>query len=82
MLLSGVALAAMGGAAGAETLRLSHQWSTQDVRHQVAQMIADEVAAAGVDLEIRIFPSAWLCCINLLTGAPPLSPSDVSRRAA
>jgi TRAP-type C4-dicarboxylate transport system substrate-binding protein len=60
MLLSGVALAAMGGAAGAETLRLSHQWSTQDVRHQVAQMIADEVAAAGVDLEIRIFPSASL----------------------
>lgn len=48
------------GPVGAETLRLSHQWSTQDVRHQVAQMIADDVAAADVDLEIRIFPSQSL----------------------
>ena len=55
---AGLGLAAT--AAGAETLRLSHQWSTQDVRHEVAQMIADEVAAADVDLEIRIFPSASL----------------------
>ncbi|MEX0309883.1 MAG: TRAP transporter substrate-binding protein DctP, partial [Tateyamaria sp.] len=41
-------------------LRLSHQWSTADVRHQVAQMVADEVAAANVDLEIKIFPSKSL----------------------
>ena len=60
MLGGAAALALLAGAAGAETLRLSHQWSTQDVRHQVAQMIADEVEAAGVDLEIRIFPSASL----------------------
>ena len=46
--------------ANAEELRLSHQWSTKDVRHQVAQMVADEVAAAGVDLEIKIFPSKSL----------------------
>ncbi|MEL6734592.1 MAG: TRAP transporter substrate-binding protein DctP [Pseudomonadota bacterium] len=46
--------------AGAEELRLSHQWSTADVRHQVAQMVADEVAAANVDLEIKIFPSKSL----------------------
>lgn len=46
--------------ASAEELRLSHQWSTKDVRHQVAQMVADEVAAAGVDLEIKIFPSKSL----------------------
>lgn len=59
-ILGGAALAALASTAGAETLRLSHQWSTQDVRHQVAQMIADEVAAAGVDLEIRIFPSQSL----------------------
>ena len=51
---------AMGGAASAETLRLSHQWSTSDIRHEVAQMVADEVAAADVDLEIQIFPSASL----------------------
>lgn len=47
-------------AANAAELRLSHQWSTGDVRHQVAQMVADDVAAAGVDLEIKIFPSRAL----------------------
>jgi TRAP-type C4-dicarboxylate transport system substrate-binding protein len=47
-------------AAGAETLRLSHQWAEGDVRHQVAQMVADEVEAAGVDLEIQIFPNQTL----------------------
>ncbi|PTX57621.1 TRAP-type C4-dicarboxylate transport system substrate-binding protein [Litoreibacter ponti] len=47
-------------AASATELRLSHQWSTSDVRHQVAQMVADDVAAAGVDLEIKIFPSRSL----------------------
>ena len=46
--------------AQAKELRLSHQWSTSDVRHQVAQIVADEVAAADVDLEIKIFPSASL----------------------
>lgn len=46
--------------AQAETLRLSHQWSEGDVRHKVAQIVADEVAAAGVDLEIQIFPSQSL----------------------
>lgn len=44
----------------AEELRLSHQWSTKDVRHQVAQMVADGVAAADVDLEITIYPSRSL----------------------
>ena len=47
-------------AVSAEELRLSHQWSTADVRHRVAQMVADEVAAADVDLEITIFPSSAL----------------------
>lgn len=46
--------------AHADTLRLSHQWSNQDVRHKVAQIVADEVAAADVDLEIRIFSSKSL----------------------
>ncbi|MDF1669085.1 MAG: TRAP transporter substrate-binding protein DctP [Roseovarius sp.] len=49
-----------GTTASAETLRLSHQWSNKDVRHQVAQMVADEVAAADVDLEIQIFGSKSL----------------------
>ena len=49
-----------GSAAQAETLRLSHQWSNTDIRHQVAQMIADDVAAANVDLDIQIFGSKSL----------------------
>lgn len=49
-----------GGAAQAQELRLSHQWSTSDVRHEVAQIVADEVAAANVDLKITIFPSKSL----------------------
>lgn len=51
---------AIGSAASAETLRLSHQWSNKDVRHQVAQMVADGVAAADVDLDIQIFGSKSL----------------------
>lgn len=55
-----VALLAGTLSAQAAELRLSHQWSTKDVRHQVAQIVADEVAAADVDLEIKIFPSKSL----------------------
>ncbi|WP_118133134.1 TRAP transporter substrate-binding protein DctP [Oceanicella sp. SM1341] len=54
------ALAVFAASAGATDLRLSHQWSTSDIRHKVAQMVADEVAAADVDLSIRIFPSGSL----------------------
>ncbi|MEL7279672.1 MAG: TRAP transporter substrate-binding protein DctP [Pseudomonadota bacterium] len=56
------AAALMTGALAAHSaeLRLSHQWSTSDVRHQVAQIVADEVAAADVGLEIKIFPSKSL----------------------
>jgi len=57
-----VALAMLAGAttANATELRLSHQWSNKDVRHKVAQIVADEVAAANVDLEIKIFGSKSL----------------------
>ena len=48
------------GTAQAAELRLSHQWSNKDVRHLVAQIVADEVAAANVDLEIKIFGSKSL----------------------
>ncbi|MGB3553340.1 MAG: TRAP transporter substrate-binding protein DctP [Jannaschia sp.] len=51
---------ALAATASAAELRLSHQWSTADIRHQVAQMIVDEVTAADVDLDIRIFPSSSL----------------------
>ena len=46
--------------AHAADLRLSHQWSNKDIRHQVAQIVADEVAAADVDLNIKIFGSGSL----------------------
>lgn len=55
-----VGLMAMGSAGQATELRLSHQWSNKDVRHLVAQMVADEVAAADVDLNIKIFGSKSL----------------------
>ncbi len=53
-------LCASAFAAGATELRLSHQWSDKDVRHKVAQIVADEVAAANVDLDIKIFPTQSL----------------------
>ncbi|MEM1079075.1 MAG: TRAP transporter substrate-binding protein DctP [Pseudomonadota bacterium] len=61
-LLAAVAATALGLAttAGATELRLSHQWSNKDIRHQVAQIVADEVAAADVDLDIKIFGSQSL----------------------
>ena len=58
--VAAAALVAGSLTANAAELRLSHQWSTSDVRHKVAQMVADDVAAAGVDLEIKIFPSKSL----------------------
>ena len=63
--LKGVLLATsfsfvISGAAQAKELKLSHQWSTKDVRHKVAQMVADQVKEAGVDLSIKIYPSKSL----------------------
>lgn len=58
--VAATALLALGTMAQATELRLSHQWSNKDVRHQVAQIVADEVAAAGVDLDIKIFGSKSL----------------------
>ena len=55
--LSAVALTT---AAQSQELRLSHQWSPQDIRHQVAEIVANEVAAADVGLDIKIFPSKSL----------------------
>jgi len=54
------ALLALSNIAGATELRLSHQWSNKDVRHKVAKIVANEVAAANVDLEIKIFGSKSL----------------------
>ena len=53
-------LLAAGMTASAQELRLSQQWSNKDVRHKVAEIVADEVAAADVGLEIKIFGSKSL----------------------
>lgn len=60
--VTAMTIALLGGTsvAGAAELRLSHQWSNQDVRHKVAEIVANEVAAADVDLEIKIFGSQSL----------------------
>lgn len=62
LLMTAATIAAMGlgSLANAAELRLSHQWSNKDVRHQVAQIVADGVAEAGVDLDIKIFGSKSL----------------------
>lgn len=54
------ALFAFAVGAEAQQLRVSHQWSEGDMRHKVAQIVADEVAAADVGLELQIFPSQTL----------------------
>ncbi len=58
--VAALALVSAGTLAHATELRLSHQWSNNDIRHKVAQMVADDVAAAGVDLDIKIFGSQSL----------------------
>lgn len=58
--ITGVALLAATMTANAVELRLSHQWSDKDVRHKVAEIVANEVKAANVDLDIKIFPSQSL----------------------
>lgn len=41
-------------------LRASHQWNTKDVRHEMVQIIADELAKANVGLTTKVFPSKSL----------------------
>ena len=48
------------GNALARDLTLSHQWHTSDVRHQVAQALADGLADAEVGLDLRIHPASSL----------------------
>ncbi len=57
---AGLVAVATAVPAAATELKLSHQWSTADVRHKIAEIVAEEVAAADVDLEIKIYPSKSL----------------------
>jgi len=54
------ALAVTAGAAQAQTLKASHQWNTNDVRHKMVEIIKTEVEKADVGLNVRIYPSASL----------------------
>jgi len=48
--------------AAAETLKASHQWpsGTGDFRDEMIQIIAKELKAANVDLDVRVFPGSSL----------------------
>ena len=50
------------GASVAENieLRASHQWNTKDVRHEMVQIIADELAKADVGVTAKVFPAKSL----------------------
>ncbi|MBL6932070.1 MAG: TRAP transporter substrate-binding protein DctP [Rhodospirillales bacterium] len=56
------AVVAMSASATATTLKASHQWpgGKGDVRDEMVQIIAKEVAAANVDLEIKVYPGKSL----------------------
>ncbi len=54
------ALAIGAGAAQAQTLKASHQWNTNDVRHKMVEIIKTELEKADVGLNVRIYPSASL----------------------
>jgi TRAP-type transport system periplasmic protein len=61
-LAAGAALIALTQAAGAVTLKASHQWpsGTGDFRDEMIQIIARELDAADVDLDIQVYPGASL----------------------
>jgi len=64
-LLVGAAFAvAATTSADAQTLRISHQWSTSDIRHEIIEIVAQEVEAADVGIDFQIFPSASLFKAN------------------
>jgi TRAP-type C4-dicarboxylate transport system substrate-binding protein len=63
--VAGAALAmAVTASAEAQTLRISHQWSTADIRHEIIEIVAREVEAADVGIDFQIFPSASLFKAN------------------
>ena len=53
---------ALATAAGAQTLKASHQWpgGKGDVRDEMVQILAKEVEKADVGLDIRVYPGASL----------------------
>lgn len=62
VLLVGLAIVGAATTASAIDLKASHQWpgGKGDVRDEMVQIIAKEVAKAGVDLNIKIYPGKSL----------------------
>lgn len=50
----------VSGQAEAVTLKASHQWNTNDVRHKMVEIIKTEVEKANVGVEVQIYPSKSL----------------------
>ena len=49
-----------GGCARTDILRASHQWPAGDVRGELLEIVRDELAAADVGVEMRIYPGQSL----------------------
>lgn len=62
MMLAMGATALSAGFADAKSLKASHQWpgGKGDVRDEMVQIIAREVSAANVDLDIKVYPGKSL----------------------
>ena len=76
-----VAVVALAGSAQAQTtLRASHQWpgGQGDVRDEMVQLIAKEVAEADVGLEVQVFPGASLFKPTEQWGALTTGQLDIS----
>ncbi len=62
LIQAATALAMIAGTASAADieLRASHQWNTKDVRHEMVQIIADELEKAGTGVTAKVYPSKTL----------------------
>ncbi len=77
---SALGLSLLSAGANAAVLKASHQFpgGKGDVRDEMMQMISREVAAAGVDLEIRVYPGSSLYKAKEQWGAMTKGRLDIS----
>src|SRR5258708_14759641 len=71
---------AIGGPAGAESLRASHQFpgGKGDARDEMVQIIAREARAANVGLDVQVYPGASLFKPTEQCGALVSGPLDIT----
>ena len=50
----------LAGCSGSDFLRASHQWPDGDVRGELLEIVREELAAADVGLQMRIYPGQSL----------------------